>query len=121
MVKKRARKKIGRARARIRNKNKEEILWWGLRISFFGMVGMFVLWLFIVFCLYTVNSPISAVSPVIFFFILPIPTLSSIIFSAANLGNEKDKLLSSIALITSILTSSVIYFTLYVYGGYPYI
>ncbi len=77
--------------------HKRDFLWWGLRISFFGMLGLIVLsWI-----LFSYTT--SDYSLLLIFFIVPLFALSSIVFSIIDLVKKIDKLFSIITLIISII------------------
>ena len=80
------------------DKNKKDFLWWGLRISFFGMLGLIIL--FWVMWSYTTSD----YSLLLLFFIIPLFNLSSIVFSVINLVKRKSKIFSIITLIVSVIT-----------------
>src|SRR4030042_4259908 len=77
--------------------SKKDFLWWGLRVSLFGLVGFVVL--FWVLWSYTTSD----YSILLFYFIIPLFALSSIVFSIINLVKKKNKLFSIVALIISII------------------
>ncbi len=81
---------------------KKDFLWWGLRISFFGMTGLIIVFFVITFLL----TPYSTISNYILLgilFLTPLFALSSFIFSIINLIKEKSKQFSIGALIWSLI------------------
>ena len=81
-----------------KNKPKRDSLWWALRVSFLGMVGLF----FSPFILRLWSTPYLIPFFSVYFFGCWF-ALCSLIFSIVNLVKKRSNLLSFVALMSSII------------------